>query len=284
MAPRTVLVAEHCGFCSGVRNALAAVQRKLESGSGKKVYLLKGLIHNTSVNAMLKEAGCVFVEDIRQIPPGSEAVFGAHGVSPEVMELALKMDLHIADTTCPVVAHLQSAAAAVPCEKELVIAGFPGHPELEGVLAHAKTEKVFVIGKKEEIALLPPLEAPVFLTQTTLNHQEAEELKQTFKTRFPNAHTPDTLCPASRLRQHSVEELAPKCDLFIVAGSPQSSNANRLRETAEKCGTKALLLDSPDEITPQLLRGVTTIGLSAAASTPQSQITALLQRLEEIKV
>ena len=157
MAPRTVLVAEHCGFCSGVRNALAAVQRKLESGSGKKVYLLKGLIHNTSVNAMLKEAGCVFVEDIRQIPPGSEAVFGAHGVSPEVMELALKMDLHIADTTCPVVAHLQSAAAAVPCEKDLVIAGFPGHPELEGVLAHAKTEKVFVIGKKEEIALLPPL-------------------------------------------------------------------------------------------------------------------------------
>ena len=107
-------------------------------------------------------------------------------------------------------------------------------------------------------------------------------MKKALKKRFPNARTPGNICKASLLRQQAVERLAVKCDLFGVAGSAHSSNPNRLREAAENCGVRALLLDSPAEVTPELLEGVKTIGLSAEASTPESQIEALKKVLEDL--
>ena len=166
-------------------------------------------------------------------------------------------------------------------EQELVLFGHPAHPELEGVVGHAGTEKIFVVRNAAEVEQLPELKSPVLLVQTTLSHLETEAVKKALKARFPHADTPGAICRASLLRQQAVERLAPLCDLFVVAGSPHSSNANRLREAAERCGVKAVLLDSPDEVTPELLEGVKTIGLSAAASTPESQIEALRKALAE---
>ena len=166
-------------------------------------------------------------------------------------------------------------------EQELVLFGHPGHPELEGVVGHAGTEKIFVVRSAAEVEQLPELRSPVLLVQTTLSHFEAEAVKKALKTRFPNADIPGNICRASLLRQQAVERLAPMCDLFVVAGSSHSSNANRLRETAERCGVKALLIDSPAEVTPELLGEAKIIGLSAAASTPESQIEALRKALAE---
>lgn len=278
MAQRTVICAEPCGFCSGVRNALAMIEKKLESTT-ENIYILKGLIHNNGVAAELKRSGCIFVDDVEEIPPGAETVFGAHGVAAEVKRAAAKRMLKVTDATCPLVEQLQRAAAAVTSEQELVLFGHPGHPELEGVIGHAGTSKIFVVRKASEVDELPELENPVLLVQTTLSHLEAEKVRRCLKARFPNAETPGNICRASLLRQQAVERLAPQCDLFVVAGSSHSSNANRLREAAERCGVKAVLLDSPDEVTPELLEGVKKIGLSAAASTPESQIEALKKRL-----
>ena len=281
MARRTVITAEPCGFCSGVRNALAMIEKKLKE-STENIYILKGLIHNNGVAAELKKCGCIFVEDVSEIPAGAETVFGAHGVSAKVKALATEKMLRVTDATCPLVEKLQSAAHDVTPEQELVLFGHPGHPELEGVIGHAGTEKIFVIRSADEVEQLPELESPVLLVQTTLSHTGAEQVKKALKKRFPNARTPGNICKASLLRQQAVERLAVKCDLFVVAGSAHSSNANRLREAAENCGVRALLLDSPDEVTPELLEGVKTIGLSAAASTPESQIEALKKVLEDL--
>lgn len=278
MSGRTVVIAEPCGFCSGVRNALAMIEKKLENTT-ENIYILKGLIHNNGVAAQLKKCGCIFVENVEEIPPGAETVFGAHGVSARIRELASERMLRVTDATCPLVEQLQQAAAAVTEEQELILFGHPGHPELEGVIGHAGTEKIFVMRSASEVETLPELEAPVLLVQTTLSHVEAEKVKKALKTRFPNASTPGNICRASLLRQQAVERLAPECDLFVVAGSSHSSNANRLREAAERCGVRAVLLDSPAEVTPELLEGVRKIGLSAAASTPESQIEALRQAL-----
>lgn len=280
MSQRRIIIAEPCGFCSGVRNALAMIEKKLEKTT-ENIYILKGLIHNNGIAAELRKSGCIFVEDVEDIPPGSETVFGAHGVSAKVKALAAERMLHVTDATCPLVEQLQRQAAAVTPEQELVLFGHPGHPELEGVLGHAGTEKVFVVRNASEVAELPELESPVLLVQTTLSHVEADKVKHALKARFPNLSAPGNICRASLLRQQAVERLAPECDLFVVAGSPHSSNANRLREAAERCGTKAVLLDSPSEVTPELLKGVTKIGLSAAASTPESQIEALRKALAD---
>lgn len=278
MSGRTVITAEPCGFCSGVRNALLMIEKKLE-GTTENIYVLKGLIHNNGVAAELKKSGCIFVDDVEAIPPGAETVFGAHGVSAKVKRIAAERMLRITDATCPLVEQLQREAAAVTPEKELVLFGHPGHPELEGVLGHAGTPHVFIVKNASEVETLPELEAPVLLVQTTLSHVEADKVRKALKKRFPNAETPGNICRASLLRQQAVERLAPSCDLFVVAGSSHSSNANRLREAAERCGVRAVLLDSPAEVTPELLRGVRRIGLSAAASTPESQIEALRKAL-----
>ena len=280
MSRRKVLTAEPCGFCSGVRNALAMIEKKLETTTGN-IYILKGLIHNNGVAAELKKCGCIFVDTVEEIPPGAETVFGAHGVSLKVKKLAAEKMLRITDATCPLVEQLQAQAQRVTPEQELVLFGHPGHPELEGVIGNAGTEKIFVVRTPKEVAELPELESPVLLVQTTLSHTEAEQVRKALKASFPNAETPGNICRASLLRQQAVERLAPQCDLFVVAGSSHSSNANRLRETAERCGVRSVLLDSPAEVTPELLQGVKTIGLSAAASTPEDQIEALRKTLEE---
>lgn len=279
MSERIVVTAEPCGFCSGVRNALAMIEKKMISTS-ENIYILKGLIHNNGIASELKKSGCIFVDDVSLVPPGAEVVFGAHGVSPEVRSKAENRMLRITDATCPLVAQLQEAAHAVAPWQELILFGHPGHPELEGVMGSAGTKKIFVVRSAAEVAELPELDFPVLLVQTTLSHTEAEKVKKALKERFPNAETPGNICRASLLRQQAVERLAPECDLFVVAGSRHSSNANRLRETAERCGVKAVLLDSPDEVTPELLEGVRKIGLSAAASTPEEQIAALKKALE----
>ena len=278
MSERTVITAEPCGFCSGVRNALALIEKKMIS-TPENIYILKGLIHNNGIASELKRNGCIFVDTLDSIPPGAEVIFGAHGVSDEIREEAKKKMLRITDATCPFVIQLQQTAAAVEPWQELVVFGHPEHPELQGVTGCAGTDKIFVIRSAEEVAELPELDHPVLLIQTTLSYTEAEKVKKAVRNRFPNTETPANICRASLLRQQAVERLAPECDLFVVAGSPHSSNANRLRETAERCGTKAVLLDSPDEITPELLAGVNKIGLSAAASTPESQIEALRRAL-----
>lgn len=280
MVRRKVLIAEPCGFCSGVRNALGMIEKKLETTTGN-IYILKGLIHNNGIAAELRKWGCIFVDTVEEIPPGAECVFGAHGVSLKVKKLAAEKMLRVTDATCPLVEQLQSQAQSVTPEQELILFGHPGHPELEGVIGHAGTEKIFVVRTPQEVEELPELEHPILLVQTTLSHTEAEQVKKALKLRFPNAETPGNICRASLLRQQAVERLAPQCDLFVVAGSSHSSNANRLRETAEGCGVRAVLLDSPSEVTSQLLQGVRTVGLSAAASTPESQIEALRKTLEE---
>lgn len=279
MSERTVVTAEPCGFCSGVRSALAIIEKKMVSTT-ENIYILKGLIHNNGIASELRKCGCIFVDTLSAVPPGAEVVFGAHGVSPEVREMAKKKMLRITDATCPLVAQLQQSAAAVEPWQELVLFGHPGHPELEGVTGSAGTKKIFIVRSADDVAELPELDYPVLLVQTTLSHSEAEKVKKALKERFPNAETPGNICRASLLRQQAVERLAPKCDLFVVAGSRHSSNANRLRETAERCGTRALLLDSPDEVTAAMLAGVRIIGLSAAASTPEEQIEALRCRLK----
>lgn len=278
MSSRTVVTAEPCGFCSGVRTALALIEKQLRS-TPENIYILKGLIHNNGVTAELKRSGCIFVENVDDIPPGAETVFGAHGVSDEVRHRAAQRMLRITDATCPQVAQVQTLAAALSPQQELVLFGHPGHPELDAIVGTSGTEKIFVIRNAAEVDSLPELEAPVLLVQTSLDHAEAEKVKKLLKMRFPNAETPGNICRASLLRQQAVERLAPECDLFVVAGSSHSSNANRLREAAERCGVRAVLLDSPAEVTPELLAGAQKIGLSAAASTPDDQIAALRKAL-----
>ena len=269
---KILLLAAPRGFCGGVRNAVAAFNRSLAE-RGAPLHVLHELVHNRLLTAELTRRGAVFVEDVSAVPPGAAVLFGAHGVAALTTSAARLRGLEIIDATCPLVRRLQEAAARLTPDDTLIMLGHRGHPEVEGVIGHAGTRRIFVVETPDAAAGLPKLKTPTVLVQTTLNHTAVDALFQILKRRFPDLRRGGDICAASRRRQLAVEFIARRSDLTVIIGSRHSSNANRLRETAEAAGCAAILIDRIAEL-PEKIRNrlPDRIGLSAGASTPDDLI------------
>ncbi len=276
---RKLLVASSCGFCAGVRRALALIDKTLDE-SDEPPHVLRGVIHNRFVTARLKARGVCFVETPQAIPPGKCCIFGAHGVAAAVERAAAERGLRIVDATCPLVKKLHRAAAALKPEEELILFGHRGHPEVEGIIGHSGTSRIFVIDSPEEAEKLPELRAPTLLVQTTLNCAGAAEVRELLRRRFPNLKGSGEICDASFRRQHAVAELAEKTPLVLIIGSAHSSNANRLRETAAAHGAESFLIDTVTEIPFDRVAAASSVGVGAGASTPDELIEEVLKELE----
>ena len=264
---KNYFTAQFYGMCGGVHAALKTLEELLNS-SGQKVFVLHELVHNRTVTDSFKQKGVVFAESIEEIPPGSPVVIGAHGVTPDV-EQKLRLRAGVCrDATCPLVKKLHNIAKSLTAEDQLIIFGKSGHPEVDGVTGHSRAGKIFLISSPEEALALPELPRPVFISQTTVAHDESEKTLEILKKRFGNLRECAGICDASRLRQQAVRELAAKVDCVIVIGSRHSSNAKRLCEVAQHAGCDAYLIENAGELTPQILQ-YSRIGVSSGASTPQ---------------
>ncbi len=285
-APATSLseitLAEPRGFCAGVDRAIEIVERALQK-FGAPIYVRHEIVHNTYVVNDLKNKGAIFIEELDDVPPGATLVFSAHGVSRAVQEEARARGFSIFDATCPLVTKVHVEVAKLAREGyEFIMIGHKGHPEVEGTMGQLD-HGIHLVEDVADVARVQPGQTDklAVVTQTTLSVDDAAEIAEAVRQRFPKVREPkqQDICYATQNRQDAVKILSPKVDIVIVVGSPTSSNSNRLRELAEKLGTPAYMVDSAAELQPAWFEGKARVGLTAGASAPELLVDQVIERL-----
>jgi 4-hydroxy-3-methylbut-2-en-1-yl diphosphate reductase len=284
-----IYLANPRGFCAGVDRAIEIVERALEIFSAP-IYVRHEVVHNRYVVSNLIKKGAVFVEELDEIPDGATVIFSAHGVSQQVRNEALNRDLRIFDATCPLVTkvHLEVARHEQNTE-DVILIGHAGHPEVEGTLGQYKknpNSDIYLVETVDDIASLQVKnpDALAYVTQTTLSVDDTKNIIDALRNKFPNINGPrkDDICYATQNRQDAVRELADKVDVFLVIGSANSSNSNRLRELAEKQNVCAYLIDGVADINHAWFDNARSIGVTAGASAPEILVQEVITRLEEL--
>ena len=281
--PLTVLVAAPRGFCAGVDRAIEIVERALER-YGAPVYVRHEIVHNRFVVDGLKAKGAIFVEELDKVPDGAPVVFSAHGVPKSVPANAEARGLDYLDATCPLVSKVhRQAERQVEAGRHIVFVGHKGHPEVIGTFGQVPAGAMTLVESLEDVAALDFAEGTplAFLTQTTLSVDDTAAIIAALRQRYPDVVGPkaEDICYATSNRQAAVKAIAPQCDLVLVIGAPNSSNSVRLVEVAERCGTPARLIGRADEIQPEWLDGVGTVGVTAGASAPEVLVREVIERL-----
>ncbi len=281
-----IVLANPRGFCAGVDRAIDIVNRALDI-FGAPIHVRHEVVHNRFVVESLKQRGAIFVDELDEVPDNSIVIFSAHGVSQAVRSDAAQRGLRVFDATCPLVTKVHIEVSRYSGEgRECVLIGHAGHPEVEGTMGQYDTSSGGRIHLVETIADAASLEVSdpnrlAYVTQTTLSVDDTALVIDALRERFPAIQGPrkDDICYATQNRQDAVKQLALESDLVLVVGSPNSSNSNRLRELAERCGAAAYLIDGPDDIRPGWFNGKTRIGITAGASAPEVLVQAVVERL-----
>ena len=277
------------GFCAGVDRAIDIVNRALDV-FGPPVYVRHEVVHNRYVVDGLRERGAVFVDELEEVPDDAIVIFSAHGVSKAVQDEAEQRALQVFDATCPLVTKVHMEVIRYAQEgREAILIGHQGHPEVEGTMGQYDTSKggrMYLVEDEADVARLEVTDPDnlAFVTQTTLSVDDTARIIDALRQRFPNILGPkrEDICYATPTRQDAVRQLALECQLVLVVGSVNSSNSNRLRELAERCGTPAHLLDDPAMIDPAWLKGKKAVGVTAGASAPEELVHQVIARLREL--
>jgi len=275
------------GFCAGVDRAIDIVNRALDV-FGAPIYVRHEVVHNKFVVDSLRERGAVFVEEVDQVPDDVILIFSAHGVSQTVRKEAERRGLQIFDATCPLVTKVHIEVTRYSREgRECILIGHEGHPEVEGTMGQYNSSKggaIYLVEDEADVAALEVKNpnALAYVTQTTLSMDDTAKVIDALRKKFPNIQGPrkDDICYATTNRQDAVRQLALECDLVLVVGSPNSSNSNRLRELAERCGTEAYLIDGPEDINPAWIQAKQAIGITAGASAPEVLVKQVIEKLQ----
>ena len=279
-----VVLAEPRGFCAGVDRAIEIVERALAL-HGAPIYVRHEIVHNTYVVEDLRAKGAIFIEDLADVPAGATLVFSAHGVSQTVRREAAQRGFQVFDATCPLVTKVHVEVAQLHKEGyEFLMIGHKGHPEVEGTVGQLSDGIYLVedVADVQRVQVKNPQRLAV-VTQTTLSVDDAAEILEAVKVRFPLVREPkkQDICYATQNRQDAVKMLAPQVDVVIVVGSQTSSNSNRLREVAQRLNTPAYLVDSEEDLQPEWFEGKVRVGLTAGASAPEVLVQAVVVRLRE---
>jgi 4-hydroxy-3-methylbut-2-enyl diphosphate reductase len=278
-----VLLAQPRGFCAGVDRAIEIVERALAT-HGAPIYVRHEIVHNKFVVSDLRAKGAVFVRELDEVPVGGTVVFSAHGVSKAVQKDAARRGLRVFDATCPLVTKVHVEVSKMHAAGyEIVMIGHKGHPEVEGTMGQL-TVGMHLVETIADVEKLQPRnpERLAYVTQTTLSFDDAAEIIQALRRRFPGISEPKKadICYATQNRQDAVKFMAPQVDIVIVVGSPNSSNSNRLREVAERFGVPAYLVDTAAQLDPAWFQGRRRVGITAGASAPEVLVDELLAALK----
>lgn len=281
-----VVRAEQAGACYGVQRALDLAMESVEGGG--RACTLGPLIHNPRVVRRLQQHGVRAVDALDQADQSETVIIRSHGVTPQVKRDVEARGLPMVDATCPHVARAQKAAASLAArDMHVVVVGEAGHPEVEGLVAHAQeavpaeadpAQRVTVVATPADLPakLQPPVGVVVQTTQTraaldaVLDALRDQDIQPTVK---------DTICFATRQRQEAAAALADQVDAFVVIGGRNSSNTTRLADICRTRCARTHHVESPDELDPAWFCDCETVGVTAGASTPEDQIAAVEQAL-----
>ena len=283
-----IYLASPRGFCAGVKRAIEIVEKSLNK-YGKPVYVRHEIVHNKQVVNDLKEKGAIFIEELSDIKDNTRPViFSAHGVPKSVPKEAKEKKLSFVDATCPLVSKVHRESEQLYKKGyDIILIGHNNHPEVIGTMGQLPDGSIKLIETADDVDLLKvenfskPL---AYITQTTLSVDDTAEIIDKLKNKFPNIKQPikEDICYATTNRQKAVKEIAPKCDMFFVIGSRNSSNSVRLVEVAKKAGCKkSLLMHSEQKIPMDELMNSEIVGISSGASAPDHLIQKLLEHLKK---
>jgi 4-hydroxy-3-methylbut-2-enyl diphosphate reductase len=277
------------GFCAGVDRAIDIVNRALDI-HGAPIFVRHEVVHNKFVVDSLRERGAVFVDELHEVPDGKIVIFSAHGVSQAVRQEADNRGLKVFDATCPLVTKVHLEVTKYSAEgRECVLIGHAGHPEVEGTMGQYDATNggaIYLVENVEDaqkLSVSNPNKLS-YVTQTTLSMDDTSLVIDALRQRFPGIEGPrkNDICYATQNRQDAVKQLALECDLVLVVGSPNSSNSNRLRELAERCGSRAYLIDKATDISDDWLQGTNVVGITAGASAPEVLVQEVVRRLQSL--
>ncbi len=273
------------GFCAGVVRAIEIVELALDA-YGPPIYVLHEIVHNRYVVEQLGAKGAIFVNDLEEVPVGARLIFSAHGVSPQVRQVAAARKLRIIDATCPLVTKVHLEALKFAREGySILLIGDHDHDEVEGTSgeAPAVTQVVSTVAEADAVAVPDPSRV-VYLTQTTLSQYDTQAVIERLRQRFPALKGPpaDDICYATQNRQEAVETVGQRVELVLVVGSKNSANSNRLVEVAERAGARAYLIEDERTIDAAWLDGVSRAALTAGASAPEVLVDRVTERLRAL--
>lgn len=277
------------GFCAGVDRAIDIVNLALDQ-FGSPVYVRHEVVHNKFVVDELRARGAVFVDEIDEIPDDVVVIFSAHGVSQEVQRQAAARHLKVFDATCPLVTKVHLEVSKYSAEgRECVLIGHNGHPEVEGTMGQYDRSaggEIYLVETEDDVNNLPVKNPDklAYVTQTTLSMDDTALIISALRNKFPAIIGPrkDDICYATQNRQDAVKQLALESDVVLVVGSVTSSNSNRLKELAERCGCDAFLIDGAEDVQAKWLESASTIGVTAGASAPEVLVRGVVDRLVDL--
>lgn len=279
-----VILANPRGFCAGVNMAIESLERALQI-FGTPLFVYHEIVHNRPVVDRFTRKGVTFVDTIDEVPRGATVLYSAHGVSPAIREAAATRNLRAIDATCPLVTKVH--VEAIKFAKEgyhIILVGHEGHDEVIGTMGEAP-HAMTLVQTAQEVAALPFSRETklAYLTQTTLSVDEAREIIDALKGRFPDIASPkkEDICYATQNRQEAVKALVREVDLVIVLGSRNSSNSNRLAELAKTNGKPGYLIDTAAELNDAWFEGIGSVLITAGASAPEDVVQDCLRVLEE---
>ena len=282
-----VFLAAPRGFCAGVDRAIEIVKKSLNK-YGSPVYVRHEIVHNKHVVESLKKIGAIFVEELDEIEDKTRPViFSAHGVPKSVSENASNLKMTYVDATCPLVSKVHREAENIKKQgMHILLIGHKNHPEVIGTMGQLPKGSIDLIESTEDANnyINNSDKKLAYITQTTLSVDDTKEIIEVLKSKFPDIYEPkkEDICYATTNRQDAVKKIAPKCEMFFVIGSRNSSNSVRLVEVAKKNGSKsAELIHSESEIPFNQIKNCKTIGISSGASAPEILVTEFIEGLKK---
>ena len=283
---KQILLISPRGFCAGVTRAIDTVVEVLAK-FGPPVYVKHEIVHNKHVIDDLKAKGAIFIEDINDAPIDKPLVFSAHGVAKNILDTAKQMNKYVVDATCPLVTkvHVQ-AIKFYNLDYKIILIGHKNHPEVEGTLGQLPAGAIVLIENLDDIQNLnfENEDKLAYVTQTTLSVDDTKEIIDALKKKFPHIKSSpkEDICYATTNRQNAIKEYAHECDSFIVVGSKNSSNSNRLVEVAKKSGCDlSVLLENASNLNIDNYKNHQTIGLSSGASVPDILVQDVISKFRE---
>ena len=285
--PLKILLCAPRGFCAGVVRAIDAVEEALRI-YGAPVYVRHEIVHNKYVVEGLKAKGAVFVDTLAEIPPTrAPVIFSAHGVPKDVPREAAALSLFAIDATCPLVTKVhREAEVHFKRGRKIILIGHAGHPEVVGTMGQLPPGAVILAETPADIAALcfardEPL---AYVTQTTLSVDDTRDMVAALTRRYPAIAGPhkEDICYATTNRQEAVKRVAPQVGAFVVVGSPNSSNSQRLKEVAERAGcASAQLVLRAGDIDWSGFGALTSLGLTAGASAPEVLVEEIIDAFRD---
>lgn len=283
MTIEKVLLAKPRGFCAGVVRAIDTVERALEI-LPHPVYVFHEIVHNRAVVEDLQKRGAVFVNRLEEVPEDAVCIFSAHGVSPQIREIAKQRGLRTFDATCPLVTKVHVEAIRYGnAGYSLILIGHRDHEEVEGTMGEAPMQLIELPEDVEKLQVPDP-EKVVYLTQTTLSLDDTRHVVEALHRKFPKAISPakEDICYATQNRQNAVKRIVKEADVVLVIGSTNSSNSRRLREVSEASGVPAHLVNDENEIARDWFDNARVVGVTAGASAPEKLVLAVIGYLKSL--